>query len=128
MLCPASWPSQACCWWLRIPFDLLDKVSVLGASHHRDRIFPLLLEMWQRLRVQILEDGLPRLWADCILIYTHCQSWWSWCKTLAACHCYSYWRWVFDTCVKQLITLKLKTTQGVLKNRMLKCPAGSHTL
>jgi hypothetical protein len=37
-----------------------------------DRVFPLFLEFWWKLRMQILCNGLPETWADSsILIYIH---------------------------------------------------------
>jgi hypothetical protein len=41
-------------------------------SQLNDRVFPLFLEFWWKLRMQILCNGLPETWADSsILIYIH---------------------------------------------------------
>jgi hypothetical protein len=57
-------------------------LCLLSISQHHDWVFLLLLEMWQKLRMQILHDGLPRFWADYhILIYTHC---WEWMQSLGS--------------------------------------------
>jgi hypothetical protein len=51
-------------------------LCLLSISQHHDWVFLLLPEMWQKLRMQILHEGLPRFWTDCrILIYIHCRKW-----------------------------------------------------
>jgi hypothetical protein len=37
-----------------------DMLCLLSISQHHDRVFLLLPEMWQKLRMQILHEGLPR--------------------------------------------------------------------
>jgi hypothetical protein len=84
-------------------------LCLLIASQHHDRVFQLLLEVWQKHRMQILYNGLPRFRDDYyILIYSHCfWIWWSQQVIVAAHHCYSWWRWWSDTLWATLIKLWL---------------------
>jgi len=63
MNCCTSWVE-----WLS-----LHELCHLTANQHHDWVFPLLLQMWQKIRVQVLYDCLPRLWnwLFCVFIYTH---------------------------------------------------------
>jgi len=58
--------------WMRILLTF-SVFYVSDASQHHDRDFTLLLEMWQKLRTQILYNSFPRFSPNCyVLIYTHC--------------------------------------------------------
>jgi hypothetical protein len=58
--------------WMRILLTF-SVYYISDASHHHDRDFTLLLEMWQKLRIQILYNSFPRFSPNrYVLIYTHC--------------------------------------------------------
>jgi hypothetical protein len=71
-LLPSFFPLQFTysIWFLSI---WLYTQCLLSASQHHVWVFPLLPERQQKLRTQIVYNGLPSFWEDYyMLIYTHC--------------------------------------------------------
>jgi len=71
---------------------LMHSLSCLwSVSQHHDWVFPLLLEMQQKLRTRILHDGFAQIlvWLLYILLSKPTVwSWWSQWVVMAACHWY----------------------------------------
>jgi hypothetical protein len=71
----------------------------LSSSQYHDWVFSVLLEMWQKLRMQILLNGLVRFCVDyyiCLSTLT-IESWWTQWIVMTGHHCYLWWRWWSDT-------------------------------
>jgi hypothetical protein len=52
--------------------DFVLAMSLLSVVQDYELVFPLFLETWQTLRMQISYIGLPKFGADCyIIIYAH---------------------------------------------------------
>jgi len=97
-------PSQACCSLNKDAIDWLWVACLLSAIWHHDWVFPLLLEMWHELRMQILYHCLLRFgWIKMYLSKPTIGSWWSQWVVMAACHCYLWWTWWSDTLWATLI-------------------------
>ncbi len=83
-------------------------------SQHHTRVLPLLAEMLEKLRMQILYIYCPKFGVYYhILVYPLpiIQSWWSHCGVIAASHGYACWKWWFHT---SLVTLKVMTALVVV--------------
>jgi hypothetical protein len=89
----------------------------LSASQHHIWVFWLLLEMQEKLRTQILYNGMPKILGGFIHTdLTHClRSWLSHWVVMATCHCYSWWRWWSDTLWVSLIRLWLHSLSCYLQ-------------
>ncbi len=68
--------------------------NLLSASQHHIWVFPLLPERQQKLRTQIVYNGLPKFWQIIICLSTlTVGSWWTQSVVMAARHCRLWWRW-----------------------------------
>jgi len=90
-------PSEACCSLNEDTVDFFDEQCVLSASQHHVWVFPLLSERQQKLRTQIVYNGLPKFFGKIIIclstptVGSRRTQW----VVMAARHCRSWRRWWF---------------------------------
>jgi hypothetical protein len=64
-------PSEACCSLNEDTVDFFDQQCLLSASQHHVWVFPLLPERQQKLRTQIVYNGLPKFLGRSLYAYLH---------------------------------------------------------
>ncbi len=98
-------------WHQYTPLSQHSACNILNDSWCHHRVFPLLPEIQQKLRIQIMYHACPIFWGDyCIHIYMHCKEPMKAVSSHGSCgYCYLWWRWRSDTLWATLTRLWLNS-------------------